>query len=170
MAGADSNGKRRGEPQGSRRSRQGVRRPHRVEFALTDEEFAVLGDAAVRRGLARGAFAAEAAMAVASGEATVADSGLRDALSELIRAAGHIRRVGVNLNQAVARLHATGQRSADLLPYARECLRRAARVDAAAEAVRKALSAAPRRIQPIPEQAADSADPHGARNDTESAR
>ena len=36
---------------------------------------------------------------------------LREALGELIRAAGLVRRIGVNLNQAVARLNATGQRS-----------------------------------------------------------
>jgi hypothetical protein len=40
---------------------------------------------------------------------------LRQGLTELIRAAGLVRRIGVNLNQAVAKLNATGQRSADLL-------------------------------------------------------
>jgi hypothetical protein len=39
---------------------------------------------------------------------------LREALVELIAAAGLVRRVGTNLNQAVARLNATGQRSDDL--------------------------------------------------------
>jgi hypothetical protein len=41
--------------------------------------------------------------------------------------------------QAVAKLNATGQRSADLLPYAAESLRRAERLDAAAETVRRRL-------------------------------
>ncbi|MGD0378168.1 MAG: hypothetical protein ABSB01_26805, partial [Streptosporangiaceae bacterium] len=58
---------------------------------------------------------------------------------ELIRAAGLVRRIGVNLNQAVAKLNATGQRSGDLLPYAAESLRRAEHLDTAAEDVRKAL-------------------------------
>jgi len=36
---------------------------------------------------------------------------LRELLGELIRASGLVRRIGVNLNQAVAKLNATGQRS-----------------------------------------------------------
>jgi hypothetical protein len=45
----------------------------------------------------------------------------------------------VNLNQGVAKLNATGQRSGDLLPYAAEGIRRAARLDAAVEQVRRTL-------------------------------
>ena len=56
-----------------------------------------------------------------------------------MRASGLVRRIGVNLNQAVARLNATGQRSGDLLPYARESMRRAEMLTTAAEEVRKAL-------------------------------
>ena len=130
---------RQGEAQGARRSRHGVRRPRRVEFALTEEEFGVLELAAGRAGLARGAYAAEAALAAARGGSEVAAGALVELLRELIRASGLVRRIGVNLNQAVARLNATGQRSGDLLPYAAESLRRAERLDAAAEDVRKAL-------------------------------
>jgi hypothetical protein len=68
-----------------------------------------------------------------------ADTPSRQALTELIRAAGLVRRIGVNLNQAVAKLNATGQRSADLLPYAAESMRRVRRLDAAAEDVRRRL-------------------------------
>ncbi len=57
----------------------------------------------------------------------------------LVRAAGLVRRIGINLNQAVAKLNATGQRSGDLLPYAIESIRRAERLDTAAEQVRKAI-------------------------------
>jgi hypothetical protein len=53
--------------------------------------------------------------------------------------AGLVRRIGVNLNRAVAKLNATGQRPGELLPYAAECARRAQRLDAAAEAVRRRL-------------------------------
>jgi hypothetical protein len=60
-------------------------------------------------------------------------------LRELIQAAGLVRRIGVNLNQSVAKLNATGQRSADLLPYARESLRRADHLDQVAELVRRRL-------------------------------
>ena len=68
-----------------------------------------------------------------------ADQSLRDVLGELIRAAGLVRRIGTNLNQAVARLNATGQHSADLTAYAAESIRRAERLDAIAEQVRNAL-------------------------------
>ena len=89
--------------------------------------------------MANGAYAAEATLARASGTASPADSPLREALAEFIRAAGLVRRIGVNLNQAVAKLNATGQRSGDLLPYAAECARRAERLDSAAEQVRRRL-------------------------------
>jgi hypothetical protein len=56
-----------------------------------------------------------------------------------VRASGLVRRIGVNLNQAVAKLNATGQHSGDLLAYAAESLRRARRLDAAAEQVRKTM-------------------------------
>jgi hypothetical protein len=48
------------EAPAGRRSRQPGRRPRRVEFSLSDEEFGELGAAAARAGLARGAYAAEA--------------------------------------------------------------------------------------------------------------
>jgi len=90
-------------------------------------------------GRARGAYAAEAALAAARGRPAVGDSSLSELLRELIRAAGLVRRIGVNLNQAVARLNATGQRAGDLVPYAAESMRRAERLDAVADKVRKAL-------------------------------
>jgi hypothetical protein len=127
-----------GVPPG-RRVRQPTARQRRVEFALAEEEFGVLDAAAARAGLARGAYAAEATLSVARGVACPADSPLREALGEFIRAAGLVRRIGVNLNQAVAKLNATGQRSGDLIPYAAACLRRAERLDAAAEQIRRQL-------------------------------
>jgi hypothetical protein len=124
----------------SRRSRQLAPRGRTVRFGLSDGEFAELEAAAARAGQARGAFAAEAALAAARGE-TVLTAGdqLADVLAELIRAAGLVRRIGVNLNQAVARLHATGRPSGDLVPYAAESIRRARHLDAVAERVRAAL-------------------------------
>lgn len=122
-----------------RRSRQPARRPRRVEFSLTEEEYSELGAAAARAGLARGAYAAEATLSVARGVTSPADSPFREALGEFVRAAGLVRRIGVNLNQAVAKLNATGQRSGDLLPYAVESLRRVERLDDVAENIRKKL-------------------------------
>ena len=128
-----------GERPAGRRSRMASKRARRVEFNLTDEEFRELDAAALRAGLARGAYAAAAALAAARGESSQISVPLRAALAELIRSAGLVRRVGVNLNQAVAKLNATGQASADLLPYAVESVRRARRLDAAAEELRKRL-------------------------------
>ena len=74
-------------------------------------------------GLARGACVAQVVLAAAEGTDSGPLTPQREALRELVRASGLARRIGINLNQAVARLNATGQRSGDLLPYARECLR-----------------------------------------------
>ena len=52
-------------------------------------------------------------------------------------AAGLVRRVGTNLNQAVVRLNATGQRGDDLIPAAQFCLRVTRRLDEAAEQVHR---------------------------------
>ena len=122
-----------------RRSRQPAPRPHLVKFFLTDEELSELSDAASLAGLARGAFAAEAALAAARGLAAPIGSPLRDALIELMRATGLVRRIGVNLNQAVARLNATGQRGEDLRPAAQMCSRVIQRLDDAAEQVRRSI-------------------------------
>src|SRR5216684_6720895 len=120
-----------------RRARQAVSRPRVVQFSLTEEEFGEVSRAAERSGLARGAFAAEAALAAARGMAPRADSPLREALVEVMTAAGLVRRVGTNLNQAVAKLNATGQRSEDLFPAADFCVRVIRRLDETAEQLRR---------------------------------
>ena len=129
-----------GEPAGARprrRARNQGRRSRTVRFALTDAEYAELSDAARHAGLARGAYAAEAGLSVARGIVVTPDAPLRDAFHALDRAALLVRKIGVNLNQAVAKLNATGQWSGDLLPYAQESDRRAARREAAGEDLRK---------------------------------
>ena len=120
-----------------RRARHQGRRGRTVRFALTDAEYAEVSAAARQAGLARGAFAAEATLAIARGETVTPDAPLADAVHALDRAALGVRRIGVNLNQAVAKLNATGQRSGDLLPYAEESIRRSARLEAAGEDLRK---------------------------------
>jgi hypothetical protein len=110
-----------------------------VKFFLTDEELEELNTAASQAGLARGAFAAESALAVARGSRMPDGSPLRVALVELMRAAGLARRIGVNLNQAVARLNSTGQRGEDLAPVAQMCGRVVRRLDDAAEQVRRSI-------------------------------
>jgi hypothetical protein len=119
-----------------RRTRHQGRRARTVRFALTDQEYAEVSAAARQAGLARGAYAAEATLAVARGTVTTPDAPLRDAFYALDRAALLVRRIGVNLNQAVARLNATGQQSDDLPQYAEESIRLAARLEAAGEDLR----------------------------------
>jgi hypothetical protein len=122
-----------------RRSRQAVPRPKVVQFSLTQEEFDLLSSAAARAGMVRGAFAAEVALAATSGAQARTASPLREALDELMAASGLVRRIGTNLNQAVAKLNATGQRSEDLLPAAEFCVRVIRRLDDAAEQVRRSI-------------------------------
>lgn len=122
-----------------RRSRQAAQRPRLVKFFLTDGELAELDDAASRAGLARGAFAAEAAMAAARRVSMPASSPAREALVELMTAAGLVRRVGTNLNQAVAKLNATGEPGGDLLPAAAFCVRAIRRLDETAEQLRRMM-------------------------------
>ena len=127
--------------QGRRRARQPVPRTRRVEFTLTREEYAAVIAAAGRAGLARRAYAAQAAMAAAAnGRAASDQESLRQMLIELMRGAGLVRRIGANLNQAIAKLNATGQAAGDLPRYAAESIRRADHIDQVADAVRKALA------------------------------
>src|SRR6266705_3605559 len=70
-----------------RRSRQAEPRPKVVQFSLTEQEYEQVSEAAGRRGLARGAFAAEAALASARGDPARMWSPLREALAEVMSAA-----------------------------------------------------------------------------------
>ena len=64
---------------------------------------------------------------------------LGQALIELMRAAGLVRRIAANINQAVAKLNSTGQAAGNLSAYAAQSIRRADHIDQVADAVRKAL-------------------------------
>ncbi len=122
-----------------RRARQAVPRPKLVQFTLTLEEFGEVSQAAERAGVARGAYAADVTLAAARGVPDRTSSPLREVLGELMSAAGLVRRIGVNFNQAVAKLNATGQRGEDLLPSAQFCMRVVQRLDAVAEQVRRSI-------------------------------
>ena len=139
MADTDSGHLALRKSQGSRRARQETKRPLRVHFSLTETEFAELEEAASRAGLARGAFAAQVVLAHVRGDTAGPEAPDRETLRELVRASVLVHRIGVNLNQAVAKLNATGQRSGDLLPYAVESMRRVEHLDEVAEQVRKSL-------------------------------
>jgi hypothetical protein len=152
----DDDGRASARPR--RRARHQARRSRTVRFALTDEEYAEVSAAARQAGLARGAYAAEATPAIARGAVMAPDVPLADAVHALDRAALGVRRIGVNLNQAVAKLNATGQWSGDLPAYAEESVRRAARLEAAGEDLRKrflwAIRAPGLRRRPAGEESA----------------
>jgi hypothetical protein len=116
-----------------------VPRPKVVQFSLTEDEFDEVSAAAAQSGLARGAFAAEVTLAAARGTSARTSSPTREALVEVMSAAGLVRRAGTNLNQAVARLNATGQRGEDLIPAARFCVRVIRRLDETAEQLRRSI-------------------------------
>lgn len=124
-----------------RRSRQSVARLKVVQFSLTEEEFEEVSAAASRSGKARGAFAAEVTLAAVRGAQPQvgAYSPFQEALTELMAAAGLVRRIGTNLNQAVARLNATGQRGEDLLQATQFCARVIRRLDDTVDLVRRSI-------------------------------
>jgi hypothetical protein len=110
-----------------------------VTVRLSDAEFAAITTAANRAGLALAAWLSRAGMDAAEHRAAPVSEVQREALAELIRAAEMVRRAGVNLNQAVARLHSTGVPGPDLGPAAEYCRRVVRHVDQAAEAVSRRL-------------------------------
>ena len=126
--------------QGRRRARQPVPRTRTVEFTLNDEEYALLVEVARQAGIARRAYVATVVLDGAANGITISGQDpLELILIELMRAAGLVRRITANLNQAVAKLTATGQPAGDLPRYAAESTRRADHIDAVADVVRKAL-------------------------------
>ena len=140
MARIINSGSQAGSIRQGRRARQPVPRTRRVEITLSSEEYAIITDAAGRAGLARAAFAASAVMAAAAnGSAISGQEPLEQVLTELMCAAGLVRRISTNIGQAVATLNATGQAAGDLPRYAAGSLRRADHIDAVADDVRKAL-------------------------------
>ena len=77
--------------------------------------------------------------AAAKGTTISCQDPLELVLIELMSAAGLVRRIATNINQAVAKLNATGQATGDLPRYATDSLRRADHIDQVADAVRQAL-------------------------------
>lgn len=113
------------------RRRQVVARPHAVFVRLSEEEFAVLGVAAATSGVTVTSFVGAQAVAVARGVVHPLPSAVGDVVRELVAARTQLVRYGVLLNQALARLHATGAFDAGLVRAAQRC-------DAAVAAVRGA--------------------------------
>lgn len=110
----------RAVPDQRRRTRkQGRSRPYRIAISVDEAERHELEHAARSEGLTLSAFVADKAIKAARHAAPVAVGPLREALAELIRATVQVQKVGVNLNQAVAALNATGDPPGNLIQYAR---------------------------------------------------
>ena len=111
-----------------------------VRVKFTAAEKTTLEQAANRTGLSLAAYVGQAAMDAAEHRAAPVDSIHREVLAELIRAGNLVRRAGTNLNQAVARLHTTGQPGPDLAPAADWIARVAVEVEDASLAVSRRLT------------------------------
>lgn len=85
--------------QGRRARRADAPRRHRVNLSLNDVERQAVEEAAATEGLSVGAFAAQAAVAVARGQITPIPTDDRERLAELVHARVALSRIGTNLNQ-----------------------------------------------------------------------
>lgn len=128
-----------------RRDRRTPPRDSVIRVKVTPGERAVIAGAADRAGLSVGAWIADACIAAAEHRAGDVDDVLREMLRELLRVSGLIQKAGTNLNQAVARLNATGQPGPDLAPAADWLTRVAGHVDDASLAISTRLPSHLRR-------------------------
>ncbi len=122
-----------GSGSGRRRRRQVVARPHAVFARFSVEEFEVLGVAAAAAGLTPTSFVAARAVAVARGVVRPVPSGTAEVVRELVEARTQLVRFGVLLNQAVAKLNATGQVDGALVAAVQRCDAATASLRAATE-------------------------------------
>ncbi|MFF4242695.1 hypothetical protein ACFYYL_43100 [Actinomadura geliboluensis] len=109
-----------------------------MRFSLAEEEHALVRAAAAGERLAVGAYAAQAVLAAARGSALPQYALLREALATVMRAAQQVRRIGVNLNQAVTAANA-GEPPPQLQQYAEAAARATRNLDALAAEVRRCL-------------------------------
>ena len=130
---------RGGLDQRRRTRHSGVSRPCRIAISVDEAERELLENAARSEGLTVSAFVAEKAIAVARRTAPPATGPLREALAELARATIQMQKVGVNLNQAVAALNATGEAPGNLVQYARYATAVIDRLDQVAMKVKQML-------------------------------
>jgi hypothetical protein len=109
-----------------------------VRFSLSDEEHSLVASAAAEERLALGAYAAQAVLVAARGSAQPQHGLLREALKTVMHAAGQARRIGVNLNQAVAAGH-SGEPPPELWCYIEAAARTVQHLDDLGEEIRRRL-------------------------------
>nr|WP_218566463.1 DUF1778 domain-containing protein [Vallicoccus soli] len=115
---------------------------------FSNDEYALLAEAARAAGLTLTGYVAEAALAAARGVHAPSTLPLREALVELMAARTQVRKFGTNVNQAVRELNSLGQ-APEWLPQAVRLTSQAvSRLEAAAGVVADASRAERRRPQP----------------------
>lgn len=107
-----------------------------MKLTLNEREHDLLRAGAAVTGLTPAGFATEAALAAARKATPPTGSPFRDLLAELIQDRKQVQRIGTNLNQAVAKLHATGADPGNLPNYAEACLRTVRRLEETAAILR----------------------------------
>lgn len=122
-----------------------------VLLRYSDEEYAAVVAAAQAAGLTPTGYAAEAALAAARGLEAPSVLPLREALVELMAARGLVRRIGVNVNQAVRQLHATG----DAPPWLAQAVLATSRAVGEVEQAATAVAAASRQRPGTAQRGAD---------------
>lgn len=122
-----------------RRAYQRPRRTRTIHLSFNEQEYAQVSEAAGRARMAPGAFAAHTILTVVSNTYQPETALLRDLLAETVHLSTQVRRAGVNLNQAVTVLQATGQLPPELAHYAAYAHRIMNRVDEFAEQIRQRL-------------------------------
>lgn len=125
---------------GGRRRRRTSGRRHEITIRLDDRERELLVTAARANGAALAAYVSVAALGVARGEVTPVPSTTAELLRELADARRQVQRFGVLVNQAVAKLNATGQAPPALDPAVTICTRAVRRLDEAVVHVRPSRS------------------------------
>lgn len=122
------------EERGRDRRHQVPGRGHRLTPRFSAEELAAIQEAAVQVGMTVTGFCAEAAVAQAAGVRAASLDPVREILAdfqaELYAVRVAVGRIGTNLNQAVAALHATGQAPEWLVTASLLCERRMESIDA----------------------------------------
>lgn len=122
------------------RSHDGPQRGERIRLRLSSEELAALATAAHAAGLTVSGYAADALVAVVTGDATPSVEPLRSALADLLDARSQLRRLAANVHLAVESTHQNGQPPSWLEAAVRDAATAVRRVDEAAAAVTSALS------------------------------
>lgn len=104
-----------------RRARRSPARAHVVKFRLADDEYELVNVAAARAGLSPSGYVARVGVDVARGQVRPLPVTTGAIVRELVEARTQLRRYGTLLNQAVAKLNATGETSPGLHAAQQRC-------------------------------------------------